>query len=185
MTAKRAAGRLSTFAAAFVIARRDFVAIMFSRSFIFFLLAPLFPVIIAIMAGGIGQQVQESTRAPVLGLAMAAADIDAMIAARAELEPRIGAILPEFGVEARLEPGEAFDPQAALTRGEFAAIASGSPTALVLTASSSGAGRSRWWRRRRWGRGRIAIRRSRWPAPRPAAPTSAARGCRPRRPGRR
>jgi ABC-2 type transport system permease protein len=133
MSTKRAAGRLSTFAAAFVIARRDFVAIMFSRSFIFFLLAPLFPVIIAIMAGGIGQKVQQSTRAPVLGLAMQAADVDAMIAARKELKPRIGAVLPDFGVEARLKPGEAFDPQAALRRGEFAAIASGSPTALVLT----------------------------------------------------
>ena len=133
MTPDRAAGRLSTFAAALVIARRDFVAIMFSRSFIFFLLAPLFPVFIAMMAGGIGQKVQQSTRAPVLGLAMPAPQVDAMLAARAELEPRIGTILPDFGVAARLKPGEAFDPQAALRRGEFAAIASGSPTALVLT----------------------------------------------------
>ena len=39
-------GRLSTFAAALVVARRDFGAILFSRSFIFFLLGPLFPVII-------------------------------------------------------------------------------------------------------------------------------------------
>jgi ABC-2 type transport system permease protein len=133
MSSKRAPGRLSTFAAAFVIARRDFVAVMFSRSFIFFLLAPLFPVVIAIMAGGIGQQVQQSTSAPVLGLAMQASDIDVMMTARQELQPRIGAILPDFGVAARLRPGDAFDPQAALRRGEFAAIASGSPTALVLT----------------------------------------------------
>ena len=35
--------RLSTVQAAFVVARRDFVAILFSRSFLFFLLGPIFP----------------------------------------------------------------------------------------------------------------------------------------------
>ena len=48
-------GRLSTLAAAFVIARRDFTAILFSRSFIFFLLGPLFPVLVGAVAGGIGK----------------------------------------------------------------------------------------------------------------------------------
>jgi len=38
---KTAAGRLSTVQAALVIARRDFTAILFSRSFFFFLLGPL------------------------------------------------------------------------------------------------------------------------------------------------
>ena len=45
-------GRLSTLAAAIVIARRDFGAILLNRSFIFFLLGPLFPLIVGIMAGG-------------------------------------------------------------------------------------------------------------------------------------
>jgi ABC-2 type transport system permease protein len=48
-------GRLSTWQAAFVIARRDFTAILFSRSFIFFLLGPLFPVLVGGFAGGIGR----------------------------------------------------------------------------------------------------------------------------------
>ena len=126
-------GRLSTLAAAWVIARRDFTATLLSRSFIFFLLAPLFPVLIGVLAGGIGAKVQQSAEAPVLGIAMAAPDVDAMLAARAALEPRIGAVLPDFAVIARLAPGERFAPQAALARSGYAAIASGSPRALVLT----------------------------------------------------
>ena len=139
-----AQGRLSTFAAALVIARRDFTAILFSRSFIFFLLGPLFPVIIGVLAGGIGQKVQESAAAPVLGVAMRAADADAMIAARTALDPRIGASLPEFVVIRRLAPGEAFDPAEALkgTGANLAAIASGTPEALVLTGPKE---RIAWW----------------------------------------
>ena len=135
MTAQTASGRLSTLAAALVIARRDFTAILLSRSFIFFLLGPLFPVIVGMMAGGIGQKVQESAAAPVLGIAMLAADADAMIAARTALDPRIGASLPEFIVVRRLAPGETFDPAAALggKGANLAAIASGSPGAIVLT----------------------------------------------------
>ena len=44
--------RLSRFEAARVIAQRDFRAILFSRAFLFFLLGPLFPIIIGVLAGG-------------------------------------------------------------------------------------------------------------------------------------
>ncbi|MCW1429440.1 ABC transporter permease [Novosphingobium sp. JCM 18896] len=144
MTPHPAQGRLSTFAAALVIARRDFTAILFSRSFIFFLIGPLFPVIVGVLAGGIGQQVHESAAQPVLGVAMRAADADAMIAARKALDPRIGANLPEFVVIRRLAPGEPFDPAEALkgTGANLAAIASGSPAALVLTGPKE---RIEWW----------------------------------------
>lgn len=60
MSSQVRTGRLSILAAAFVIARRDFTAILFSRSFIFFLLGPLFPVVIGALAGGVGSQVQHS-----------------------------------------------------------------------------------------------------------------------------
>jgi ABC-2 type transport system permease protein len=137
-------GRLSTFAAAMVIARRDFTAILLSRSFIFFLVGPLVPVIVGMLAGGIGQKVQESAAPPVLGIAMRAADADAMIRARAALAPRIGDALPQFVVVRRLAPGEPFDPAQALKgRGaNLAAIATGSPAALVLTGPQ---GRIDWW----------------------------------------
>ena len=131
-------GRLSIFSAAYVIARRDFVAILWSRSFIFFLLGPLFPVLVGGLAGGIGQSVQESAARPALGIAMQAADVDAMLAARTVLQPRAGGSLPEFEVVKRLAPGEAFDPHAALKdkNVNLAAIASGSPAAPVLTGPS-------------------------------------------------
>src|SRR5262245_20870879 len=99
-------GRLSTFRAAMVIARRDFTAVMFSRSFIFFLLGPLFPVIVGALAGGIGAKVQQSTNRPELGIAMEASDVDAMLKAREALEPRVGKALPEFVVVQKLLPGQ-------------------------------------------------------------------------------
>ncbi len=128
-------GRLSTWAAAMVIARRDFTAILLSRSFIFFLLGPLFPVLVGALAGGLGAKAEREAVRPQLGIAMQAADADAMMRARAELAPRMAGALPEFTVVRRLEPGERFDAAAALAGGggNLAAIASGSPTAPVLT----------------------------------------------------
>ena len=130
-------GRLSTLAAALVVARRDFTAILFSRSFFFFLLGPLFPVVVGAMAGGIGQHVQESTERPELGIAMQASDVDAMLAAEAALAPRMGSAMPELTVVRRLAPGEAFDPPATLAarRGNIAAIVSGSQPRLFRTSS--------------------------------------------------
>ena len=128
-------GRLSTFRATMVIARRDFTAILLSRSFIFFLLGPLFPVLVGALAGGIGAEVQQSTSRPQLGIAMQAADVDAMLAARAVLAPRSGHAIPEFTVVSRLQPGKSFDPQAALKGKDanLAAIVTGSLAAPTLT----------------------------------------------------
>lgn len=128
-------GRLSTFSAALVIARRDFTAILLSRSFIFFLLGPLFPVLVGAMAGGIGAKVQQSTGRPELGIAMQAGDVDAMLQARETLIPRVGNTIPQFVVLKRLQPGESFDPQAALKGKEtnLAAIATGTLAVPTLT----------------------------------------------------
>ena len=132
---KTAAGRLSTVQAALVIARRDFTAILFSRSFFFFLLGPLFPLIVMVIAGGIGQSVKNSASQPVLGIAMSAADVAAMQVAHERLSPRIGRALPQLTVLKRLAPGEAFDPAAEMKRGRgnLAAILSGTPARPVLT----------------------------------------------------
>jgi ABC-2 type transport system permease protein len=128
-------GRLSTFAAAMVIARRDFTAILLSRSFVFFLLGPLFTLMVGAMAGGIGARVQQSTIRPELGIAMQAADVDAMLAARAALDERVGHALPRFAVVRRLAPGEEFDAAAAMKGRDanLAAIATGTPAAPRLT----------------------------------------------------
>lgn len=131
-------GRLSILRAAMVIARRDFAAVLFSRSFVLFLLGPLFPVIVGALAGGIGQKVQESADRPELGIAMQAADVDAMVAAQKRLAPRLGGVTPDLVVLRRLEPGERFDPRSAMAarHRNLAAILSGSPQAPQLTGTA-------------------------------------------------
>ena len=130
-------GRLSTLAAAYVVARRDFVAILFSRSFIFFLIGPLFPLVIGGLAGGIGQRVQDSADRPVLGVAMSPADSAAMVKAQQILAAQLGQSMPELLVVKQLAPGEPFDPAAAMkqNRANLAAIVTGTPAHPVLTGS--------------------------------------------------
>ena len=135
MSSQVRTGRLSILAAAFVIARRDFTAILFSRSFIFFLLGPLFPVVIGALAGGVGSQVQHSLEKPVLGVAMNSADVDAMVAAQRIMAKEVGATMPDLVVIKKLAEGEAFDPVAAMQSNQknLAAIVTGTPQAPVLT----------------------------------------------------
>lgn len=130
-------GRLSILQAALVIARRDFTAILFSRSFVFFLLGPLFPLIVGGLAGGIGQSVKDTIERPELGVAMAPADVQAMVMGYRVLESRLPN-LPELVVVRELGPGEAFDPAAALSnkRRNLAAVITGTPEQPVLTGSA-------------------------------------------------
>jgi ABC-2 type transport system permease protein len=123
-------GRLSTVGAALVVARRDFTAILFGRSFIFFLLAPFFPVIVAIAAGGIGQKVQQSAPPAELGVIMPRADAEALLAARRQLASQIGWALPRMTVL------EQTDPRAALRRGNLAAVLSGTLDQPRLTGTA-------------------------------------------------
>lgn len=127
-------GRLSTLAAAFVVARRDFAAILFSRSFIFFLLGPLFPLLVGGLAGSIGEQHGKSIERPQLGVAMSTSDTDAMVAARLELADRLGGSVPELVVVRKLQPGEPFDPAAAMgsKQANLAAIVTGTLKNPVL-----------------------------------------------------
>lgn len=126
--------RLSIWQAAFVIARRDFVAVLFSRAFFFFLLGPLFPVLVGVMAGGIGSSVQEEAVNPEVGIAMSIPDTASMLAAHDRLARQLGSALPHLvAVEEAGEPD--FDAQAVLEqgRGNYAAIVTGTPSAPVLT----------------------------------------------------
>ncbi len=134
MSATPVSGRLSTLAAALVIARRDFTAILFSRSFFFFLLGPLFPLIVGGLAGGIGASVKETTARPELGIAMTKADVAAMSAAYRQLQPRL-AQLPDLVVVAELAPGQTFDAGAAVRdrKQNLAAVITGTPEKPVLT----------------------------------------------------
>jgi ABC-2 type transport system permease protein len=76
--------------AAFVIARRDFTAIIYSKAFIFFLLGPFFPVLVGIAAGSLGGQIAKEASRPVVGLALVQAESQKMIAARDTLSVNMG-----------------------------------------------------------------------------------------------
>ena len=127
--------RLSALEAAWVIARRDFVAVLFSRAFLFFLLGPLFPVIVGGLAGSIGGQVQRGAVSIEVGLAMSAADNAAMIAAHERIAPQLGGALPALREVPQASGDPAFDARAFMEarRGNYAAIMTGTPAAPVLT----------------------------------------------------
>jgi len=137
MTEAAPKSRLSLWSAVWVIARRDFVAILFSRYFLFFLLGPLFPIVVGGLAAGVGQKVQEATAQNDIALAMPAADVNAMLRAHDALEPTLGPALPDMVVLKRLAPGEAFDAKAVLTgpNRAIAAILTGTAAHPVLVAT--------------------------------------------------
>jgi ABC-2 type transport system permease protein len=138
------AERLSRLQAAWVMARRDFMTILFSRSFIFFLIGPLFPIAVIALAGGIGQRVESTAASAQIGIAMTGADIDRMVAAHDKVAGQLGQAVPEFKILRRLGPGETFDARGVLERreGNLAAVLTGTPAAPQLTATSE---RLEWW----------------------------------------
>lgn len=128
-------GRLSLLAAAWVIARRDFVAILFSRAFFFFLLGPLFPVLVGVLAGSVGQRVQQTADSPEIGLVMEQGEASRILAARDALAERLGDAVPRMILLRSVVPGEAYNPRDALEGREanIAAILSGGDGHLLLT----------------------------------------------------
>ncbi len=135
MSGAISSGRLSTLQAALVVARRDFGAILFSRTFFFFLLGPLFPVIVGIAAGSVKQETEQAAARPVLGVVMAPRDADAMIAAGAALRPELGYNAPDMAVVKKLQPGEKIDAAQALkdSQGNLAAVLTGTIAKPQLT----------------------------------------------------
>lgn len=120
--------RLSAMEAAWVIARRDFVAVLFSRAFLFFLLGPLFPVIVGGLAGSIGGEVQREAVSLEVGLALSPAENAAMVAAGERLSPQLGGALPALRAVPEAASDPAFNARAFMEarRGNYAAIMTGS-----------------------------------------------------------
>ena len=75
------------FRSAFVIARRDFTATVMSKTFLIFLLGPLFPVLAGVAFGGIGASIDRNGTRPVVAVIGNAADYRALDAARATMQP--------------------------------------------------------------------------------------------------
>jgi len=76
--------------AALVIARRDYVATVFSRTFLLFLLGPVLPLLFGLAFGAIGAGADEAARPTVVAIA-SPADAHALRAARDRLAARLGA----------------------------------------------------------------------------------------------
>ena len=76
-----------TLRAAFVIARRDFTATVFSKTFLLFLLGPLFPIAMGVMFGGIGNRIDSARTPPQVAVIAPLADFRALQAARERLSP--------------------------------------------------------------------------------------------------
>lgn len=115
------AARLSLVKAAFVVARRDLLAILLSKAFLFFLLGPVFFGLISLGAASVGREAAESSAPPVLAVAMPLGDSLLVVHAGQRLAPMID--LPKIE---RVDPA-ADDPAALLDDGarNFGAVLTG------------------------------------------------------------
>ena len=76
-----------TIRAAFVIARRDLTATVLSKTFLFFLLGPLFPILLGMGMVGIGAQVDRNAKAPPVVVIASHDEFDLLTAGRERLSP--------------------------------------------------------------------------------------------------
>src|SRR4051812_8730827 len=74
----------------FVIARRDFTATVLSKAFLFFLLGPLFPLLLGGVFGGIGARVASQTETPVIAVVGPQSEFATLGGARERLADAIG-----------------------------------------------------------------------------------------------
>ena len=137
MIGETEASRLSFFEAAWVVARRDFKAILFSRAFFFFLLGPLFPLIVGALAGGIGGQVQREAVVNTVALAMSDEDNAAMVAAGEAAKDTVGGLPKVAVIDSETRAGQNLTPEALLDTSEFAVVVTGSLANPEITGTSA------------------------------------------------
>ena len=129
---RQAHGRLSTLAAALVVARRDFAAVLLSRSFIFFLIGPLFPLVIGSLASGVGESVERTAARPVLGVVMSPAETAALRAAATRLDAQLDDAVPVL-LPLTADPGSDPGKVLAANQSRASAVLSGNLAQPVLT----------------------------------------------------
>ena len=74
-------------ASAFVIARRDFIATVMSKTFLLFLVGPLFPLAVGIGFGGLGESIRSSVDQPVVAVVASAEEYRALEVAQQIMAP--------------------------------------------------------------------------------------------------
>lgn len=125
----------ATLRAAWVIARRDFTALITSKAFIFFLIGPIAMFGIALAAGALGSQVALETAQPTIAVAMNPDDAKALVRTRDRLEKMLG----RPGLPRLEQVAQDMDPLAMLGgKGDgkvYAATLSGSRERPLLTGS--------------------------------------------------
>lgn len=77
--------RMNPFRAAFVIGRRDYGATVLSKTFLFFLLGPLFPILLGVLFGSIGASVASQAEVTRIAVVASPAELERLQRARAEL----------------------------------------------------------------------------------------------------
>ncbi len=129
--------RLTMLQAAFVVARRDFTAIIWSRSFIFFLLGPLLPAIIMALSFSLGSASQAEKVQPAVAVQMAKNDVVRLERANEKLAEQLGGRVPKLIVLPQPSEGGPADPATVLsdTSGKYGAVLSGSIKEPLLTAT--------------------------------------------------
>ncbi|HEU5285206.1 MAG TPA: ABC transporter permease [Sphingomicrobium sp.] len=115
---------MSLLRSAFVIARRDFTATIFSRAFFFFLLGPLFPVLMMVIFGSIGGAAVSEIERPVVAVVASDADFQALAEARRRLDE---AVDPPAMITLRHVPPE---PDSAAQRARL--LAAQSPPVIAV-----------------------------------------------------
>jgi len=104
---------------AFVIARRDFGATVLSKTFIFFLLSPLFPLLLGGVFGGIGARVATEAAHPLVAVVSDSGDFARLSEARDQL----ASALADPSVVTLVH----FSPEANLAAQQKRLLASGNP----------------------------------------------------------
>ena len=130
--------RLTMLQAAYVVARRDFTAILFSRSFLFFLLGPLFPAIVMGIAVGLGSVQAETKVQPAIAVQMEENDTIRLERAREKMAEQLGdRSVPQIKRLPVASDGGPADPAAVLkdTSGKYGAVLTGTLKAPILTAT--------------------------------------------------
>jgi ABC-2 type transport system permease protein len=130
--------------AAYVIGRRDFHAIIFSKAFIFFLIGPLFPLLVGGLAGSLGGAVAKDIDRPVLGIALRADEAEKLTTARMFLTKELGEdSFPEFRTLPSPAAGVKLDAKALLAdkKAGLAGILGGTLQNPELTGTAGQVGR--------------------------------------------
>jgi len=109
---------------AFVIGRRDFAATVLSKTFLFFLLGPLFPLLFGGIFGGIGASVASQREKPVVAVVASPSDFAPLASARERLADAID--------DEKLVRLERFDPQGGSTDQQTRLLASREPPVLAV-----------------------------------------------------